>query len=71
LTAHLTISTIGLLSAFYFNERLYHIDYIFKVIDPNLTVNTRELTHNNKENVKFKILQALVLEEIERDQKMK
>ena len=61
------MSTFGLASAFYFNERFFHIDYIFKNIDPNIIVNTRELSNSNKDYFKFKIFQALVLDEISKE----
>lgn len=49
--------------AFKSNERLFHMDMILKQIDPNIIINTRE--SNYKDNLKLKILQALVLNDID------
>jgi hypothetical protein len=42
---------------------------IFKRIDPNLVINTRELSNSQKDNLKFKIFQALVLDDLEKQEK--
>jgi hypothetical protein len=42
---------------------------IFKRIDPNLIINTRELSNSQKDNLKFKIFQALVLDDLEKQEK--
>lgn len=49
------------------NDRFYHLDMIFKRIDPNLIVNTRDLSNCQKDNLKFKILQAIVFDDLEKE----
>jgi len=58
------MSLFSLSIGFYFNERFHHLNYIFKTIDPNIIVNTRDLDNTNREYLKFKIFQSLVLDEI-------
>jgi hypothetical protein len=41
---------------------------IFKRIDPNLIVNTRDLSNSQKDILKYKILQALVFDDLEKEQ---
>ena len=41
------------------------MDMIFKMIDPNLIVNTRSSSNSQDEDVKIKIFQALVLDKLD------
>jgi hypothetical protein len=52
---------------FHFNQRLHHLDFILKQIDPNLIVNSSDLSEKTKENIKFKIFQLVALNELEND----
>ena len=63
--AHLLFSSFGIIFAFKSNERFYHMDMIFKIIDPNLIVNTRSSSNPQDEDVKIKIFQALILDKLD------
>lgn len=62
-------SFFSLAITFHYNQRLYHLDFIFKEIDPNLIVNSSDLSEKTKENIKFKIFQIVALHELEDDRK--
>ena len=62
--AHFLLTLVGTVVAFRANERLFHIDYLFKYIDPQILVNSRNLSET-KENNKFKFFQSLVLKDID------
>jgi hypothetical protein len=56
-------------SSFYFNERLFHIDYIFSKLDPNLIADFSDSSKKNKENLGIQIFQALVFDDLKENNK--
>lgn len=62
-----TLSSFGF--TFYFNERLFHIDYLFSKLDPNLIADFSDSSKKNKENLGVQIFQALVFDDLKEDRK--
>jgi len=51
-------------TAFYFNERLFHVDYLFSKLDPSLIADFSDSSKKNKDNLGIQIFQALVLDDL-------
>lgn len=47
---------------------MYHVDYIFSALDPNMMEDFSDISKSNKENLGIQIFQALVFDDLKAKQ---
>jgi hypothetical protein len=62
--AHLIFTSISLISAFYYNERFMHIDYLLSGVNPNIIMDYTDSSSRSKDLLAIQILQAIIFEDL-------